>query len=95
MTAEKTLTKEEWGRLEKALSGIYGIAKLKVDGHEVSFERRLIDKNRLGIVVYIDGVLKGEWLGKEKADCPEQRYLYPRSCFVYTAKRRAEQKKLL
>jgi hypothetical protein len=95
MAETKTLTKEEWARVEEALSGIYGVVNLRVDEFQVTFQRRLISKNRLGIVVYVGGEMKGTWFGDEKPDCPEQRYLYPHSRYVYTAKSRAAQKKLI
>lgn len=87
------MTKEDWAKVEKALSGLYGIAKLKVDGREVTLARELVGKNQLGIVVYVDGHWKGEWIGTKK-DCPEQLYLCGRDRFAYTAKYRREVAKL-
>ena len=91
--AEKTLSKEEWAQVEKALMGRYGLVKLQVDDRKVTLERALIKKNQMGIVVYVDGVWRGEWVGTAN-DCPEQRYLCPRDSFVYPAKQRAEMKKI-
>jgi len=86
------MTKEDWGKVEKALSGTYGHAVIQVDGREVYFQRGLVTKNRLGIVTYIDGQWKGAWIsGKE--EYPEQKYLRPATRFMHSAKRRAEFKK--
>jgi hypothetical protein len=92
--AEKDLTKEEWGRVEKAVSGRYGNAKLKVDGRDVTFAREMISKNRLGVVIYVDGKWEGKWFGEENEEIPEQRYLCPHEKYVYGAKHRAELKKI-
>ncbi len=88
------MTKEEWVQVEKALSGLYGHAKLKIGGYDITLQRSLIKKNQLGVVVFVNGQWKGEWVGKEN-DCPEQTFLCPRDRYVYTAKSRAEQKKLI
>jgi hypothetical protein len=91
---EKDLTKEEWRRVEETLSGIYGLVRLKVDGHEVTLSRTLIDKNRLGVSVYVDGFIKGIWIGP-KNDHPEQRYLCPRDRFKFSKKIRDFEKKTI
>lgn len=91
--AEKDLTKEEWARVEKAVSGLYGNAKLKVDGRDVTFARERIGKNRLGVVIYVDGSWEGKWFGEENEEIPEQRYLCPQEKYAYTAKSRAQMKK--
>ncbi len=65
------MTKEEWKKIEKALSGIFGMVELFVDGHRISFHKKQIGKNRLGIMTYVDGRYRGKW---EKDD-PETRYL--------------------
>jgi len=87
------MTKEDWAKVEKALSGTYGHAKLKVDGLEVTFRRAQVSKNRLGIVTYIGGEFKFVWLDPKK-EFPGQRYLRPVSKFVWTAKSRREMKKM-
>ncbi|WP_027714920.1 hypothetical protein [Desulfuromonas sp. TF] len=87
------MTKEDWEKVEKALSGTYGRAKLKVDGREVTFARGLIDKNRLGIGTYVDGKLRGEWIGS-KNEHPEQRYLRPAFKFTHKPKTRATLNKM-
>lgn len=92
--AEKTLTKEEWAQVEKTLSGIYGRVELLVDDLKVLLSREQVSKNTLGIVVFIEGRVNGAWFGATN-DCPEQPYTYPKHRYVYTAKSRAEQKKII
>ena len=91
--AEKDLTKEEWARVEKALSGTYGMVRVNADEFVVVFYRRLVGKNRLAIVTYVDGVMKGEWINA-KNQHPEQRCLRPASRPMCNPKERADLKKL-
>lgn len=87
------MTKEDWKKVEAALSGTYGIAKIKADEFEVTFQRALVSKNRLGIGIYVNGWMKGEWYDPEK-EFPEQRCLRLVSKFACKPKTRAELKKL-
>lgn len=87
------MTKEDWTKVEKALGGIYGHAKLKVDGRDVKFSRQLVSKNKLGIVTYVDGLIRWEAMDV-KAKHPDSPYWRPRSRFFYTAKSRAAAKKM-
>ncbi|MDY0212577.1 MAG: hypothetical protein RBR06_06190 [Desulfuromonadaceae bacterium] len=89
----KQITREQWQRVEEALSGVFGRVDLMVDGRKVTFERRLVAENRLGIMTYINGELKGCWTNpNEQHD--EQRYLRERSCLFYSKKDRNYLKKL-
>lgn len=51
---------DKWKELEELLSGVFGVAKIRADGHEVSFQKRL-DGEKLVIQVFVDGWVKGEW----------------------------------
>ena len=85
------MTKEEWTRVEQALTGTSGVAKLLVDGRDIVFQRQLVGNNRLGIMMFIDGSFSWKW-------CinifPEQKYLKRQEKFLYSTKTRAEFKKL-
>ena len=87
------MTKDEWQRVEKALSGYTGKVTLLVEGREIFFGRGLVKKNTIGIVVFIDKEAKKEW-GGLKNDHPEQRFYYPKEFFFYTAKSREVIKKM-
>lgn len=87
------MTKEDWAQVEKALSGTYGMAKLQADDFAVTFQRRLVSKNRLAIVTYVNGVMKGEWICPEDVH-PEQSCLRPASRYMCKPKERAELKKI-
>ena len=86
------MTKEDWEKVEAALSGMYGRAVLMVDGREITFSRGLIKKNQLGVVTYIGGELKGSWLFGD--DCPERSYLRPSSKYLRSPKQREQARKL-
>lgn len=86
------MKKEEWDKVEKALSGYYGHASLKVDGRKITFQRQLVSKNRLGIVTFVDGEFKGIWCFGDKPS-PETVYMRHHEKFKYTAGARREMKK--
>ncbi|MDZ4185761.1 MAG: hypothetical protein U1D97_12365 [Desulfuromonadales bacterium] len=87
------MTKEDWQRVEKALSGHIGYVTLLVEGREIRFQRGLVKKNTLGIGMFVDGKMEREWSGS-KNDHPEQRFYYPKEFFFWTAKSRAAIKKM-
>lgn len=87
------MTKQEWDKVENALTGTYGVAILNVDGHRISFERVLVAKNRLGITTYIDGSFKGIWMS-DKNEYLEQRYLKFESKFLFSKKERDKEMKV-
>lgn len=87
------MTKEEWQKVEHALSGVYGRVKLKADGREVVFHRGQLKKNRLGIIVLVDGEIR--WEAREpKNDHPDSRYWRPSSRHLWTDSSRREMKKM-
>lgn len=87
------MTKEDWQRAEKALSGHIGFVTLLVEGREIRFQRGLVKKNTLGIGMFVDDKMEREWSGL-KNDHPEQRFYYPKEFFFWTAKSRAAIKKM-
>lgn len=87
------MTKEDWEKIDKALGGLYGFAKLTVDGREIQLQRQRVSKNQLGIVTFVDGKFKGEW-GLSSNEHPEQKFLRRVESFVYTEKTRKSWKRL-
>lgn len=55
------ISKEQWDAIEVELNGVFGRVELLCDGHSVIAEIKSIAPLKLGILVYIDGVIKGEW----------------------------------
>ncbi|MGE4545813.1 MAG: hypothetical protein AB7D06_17110 [Pedobacter sp.] len=87
------MTKDDWAKVEKALSGTYGYAIIQADGRRVTFQRCMVGENRLGIRTYIDGTMDGAWM-MPKNECPERVYLRPDSRYIHSPKQRAKLKKL-
>ena len=56
--------------MERDLSGTFGAVRLRCDGYLIDIERTLVDRNRLGLIVYVNGHIRAEWLIK---DCEERR----------------------
>ncbi len=85
------MTKAEWIKAEKALSNIYGYVKLEVDGYTLTISLERWGKYSLAIVVYVNGLLKGEWLAN---DCEERRRFFcKREKSLLNAKQKAIFKK--
>ncbi|WP_234086781.1 hypothetical protein [Azonexus sp. R2A61] len=87
-----SVTKEQWAAVENELSGHYGAVELICDGYKVTAQIQTIAKLRQGIVVYVNGVFKGEWIKGEAEEARKfhremKRYLYP-------AKKREEFQKM-
>jgi hypothetical protein len=83
MSATRPITPADWTRIEEALAGRFGSEKLMCDGYELTISREQ-EKNRLVLMVYIDGVWKGEWIHKDCEErrrffCPSTRRLYSRA----------------
>ena len=57
------MTKEEWKQAEEKLNSAFGRVDLLVDGYAITIRKEPCDKMRLGLTVYVDGTIKGEWVG--------------------------------
>jgi hypothetical protein len=91
----KPITIEGWKAVEASLSGYIGSVEMQVDGRTVTFQRGLLDKNRLGTMTFIDGKCKGEWfLSDNENKAPEKKYLRPTTRFVWSTKSRRQMKKI-
>lgn len=53
-------TKEQWADIEKQLNSLFSTTYLDCDGYLIAAEM-VLDKNKLVIQVYVDGLIKGEW----------------------------------
>jgi hypothetical protein len=67
------VTNEEWKEIEKRLQSFYDIVKLKIDGYEISILLKRTNQFKNELAVYVNGLIKGEWLIKE---CEESRRFY-------------------
>ncbi len=75
------MTKDDWIKVQNKLSHPYGTVRLTVDGYALALQVNQIKALKFVIMVYVDGVCKGEWCKGEadeaKRFCrPVTRYLY-------------------
>ncbi len=86
------ITKEDWQEIEQKLKSFYNVVKLNCDGYEISLTLERLDTMKNGIMVYVNGVIKGEWLTEE---CEERRRFYrPITRSLMSQKQRNNLKKL-
>lgn len=89
-------TKAQWAEVETQLSHSYGSVELLCDGYKVHAEIKSIAPLKQGIVVYVNGVFKGEWMKGDAEEAKKfhremKRYLYSakaREAAAKSAKRR-------
>lgn len=84
------LTKEQWQQIEQQLSGLFGQVKLKADGYNLTLQVQGYKARRQCIVVFVDGVSKGEW---HRGEAPEaKKFCREARRWLYPAKYRVEAK---
>lgn len=88
-----TLTKDQWAEIEKQLCGSFGRVELRCDGYQVAAAVEQIGTLKQGIVVYVNGYVRGVWMDGKAEEAKKfhremKRYLYP-------AKKRDEARKKL
>ncbi len=88
-----TLTKEQWSHIEENLSGVYGNVKLRCDGYEITASVQQLKPLRSGIVIYVDGYIKGEWIIQKDERC--LKFYCARKKFLWSKNKRDEAKKKL
>ena len=85
------ITKEQWKKVQDALSNPYGRAALICDGYRVSLQVTQVGNLKFVIAPYVNGWSKGEWL---KKDCEERRrFMRSKTIRLYTAKQTADMTK--
>lgn len=72
MSATRPIAPADWKRIEESLSGRFGAEHLMCDGYKLTIQRER-EKNKLVLVVYVNGVRKGEWT---RQDCEERRRFF-------------------
>ncbi|MEY4591528.1 MAG: hypothetical protein RIR18_423 [Pseudomonadota bacterium] len=87
-----SVTKEQWAQIEEQLSYGYGRVELKADGFDVVATIMNVDKLRQGIVVYVNGFIKGEWVNGEAEEA--RKFHRESKSFVWGVSERKEWLKL-
>ena len=83
-----TITKEQWVEVERQLSGPIGRCELSCDGYEVVARVATIAALQLGIVVYVNGWVRGEWM---KGEAEEARKFHREmKRYIWSARLRTE-----
>lgn len=83
-----TLTKDQWTAIEKQLAGYFGRVELRCDGYLVTAAIEPIGKLKQGIVVYVNGWVKGEWMIGEAEEA--KKFHREMKRYLYSASKRAE-----
>lgn len=85
------MTSDDWKKVEKRLENFYDIVELNCDGYKVELVLTREKPMKNNIVIYINGVIKGEWITN---DCEERRRFFrPVKKYLYPQKYRASMKK--
>lgn len=56
------ITKEMWKKIEEEMAGTFVSVRFSYKGFEVSVNRVRVSESKTCLEVYIDGVIKGEWM---------------------------------
>lgn len=65
------ISKDKWQEIEEYLRDrLFPQVAFRVGDHEVSVQKHFIAENRMALLVYIDGWIKGEWVGRETEGIP-------------------------
>lgn len=87
-------TNEQWAEIKEKLEHLHDFVYLDCDGYCVTAYLTRITKMKLGIVVFVNGVFRGEWLWASKPS-EEGRRFFPlrrRPCYSAAAKRDFEKR---
>lgn len=57
-----SISKEQWKTIEELLKAMWVDMKFDLNGHEISIRRARKSESRTVLEVFIDGVIKGEWM---------------------------------
>jgi len=86
------MSTQEWKQIEECLKSFYSPVKIKCDGYYVTLCLRRLDQFKNGILIYVNGEIKGKWLLE---DCEERRRFFrPVKKSLYSRKQKASLKKI-
>lgn len=82
------ISAEQVAAIEEELNSAHGYVHLQCDDYRVSLQVSLLKTRTYVLFVYVDGWIRGEWLGD---DCEQRRrFMCPKSMALYSKKRQAE-----
>ena len=86
------MNRKEWQAVEEALKSLYGQVILKIDSYEVTLRLDRISTYKNGIMVYVNGKFRVQWIFE---DCEERRrFLRKKERSMITPKQREAYKKM-
>lgn len=86
------MTSQDWKEAEERLKSFWSPVRLKCDGYDITLRLERLDQFKNGILVCVNGEIRGEWLSK---DCEERRrFMRPVKKSVWTQKQKASLKKI-
>ncbi len=62
------ITKEQWEEIEKELTGYFGNVKFKIEDTEISINKEFIKENKLGYLVYLNGIISDAYSNPKHKD---------------------------
>lgn len=83
-----SITREQWAEIEEELSGSYGLVGLLCDGYKVTAEIQHVAPLKQGIFVYVNGVIKVEWMQGKAEEA--QKFHRETKHYLFSAKHREE-----
>lgn len=78
------MTEEDWKKAEEQCS-LFTTCILEIDGFRVSISEERY-KNKILILVYVDGYIKGKWLGTLNEEIQEQKFYNHKSRYLHRRK---------
>lgn len=92
---KKQPSKSQWQEIEKNLDSFFGVAYLRCDGYLISATMGRVGKNKLAIVVAVNGyLLKGEWFPSSSVTDTNDLHEVARRFLRPTSRARMNQKEL-
>ena len=89
--ATRAITPQDWKEIEEKLRSLFNQVKLMCDGYEITLRLERVSQFENRIRVYVNGFIKGEWFTN---DCPERRFLCPRTKQFHSKKELAKWKRI-
>lgn len=77
-------TAKQWQAWQRAAEQWLGTTELQCDGYRIRTYRQEVKRNQLGLVLYVNGQIKGIWCDARQP-CPEQRFLRKRERYIFKA----------
>lgn len=95
----KAISKELWQDIETEMTAMFVNIKFTYKGHELSVRRERAGESKTVLTVYIDGFIKGGWIGIKQDLTNDVPSIIPevwcqRSKAIYTAKQIAQIEKI-